>query len=110
MKFLLRHLTTVHSFRPVFFSCGLNGCSRTFRNIITYKHHVYARHSKHHTNLNSIEADLSDQHQGGNDDSDCSQDDLPFDDNESVSAERGLALWVWVKTKKQVAFSCILLW
>lgn len=54
MAFLLKHLTTVHSSRPSFnFSCGLNGCLRTFGNITTYKHHVYAAHSKYHTNLAS---------------------------------------------------------
>lgn len=55
MSFLLRHLATVHSNRPgFFFSCGLNGCQRTFRNITTYKHHVYAKHSKDHTNLSTV--------------------------------------------------------
>lgn len=54
MSFLLRHLTLVHSTKPgFFFSCSLNGCQRTFHNITTYKHHVYASHSKHHTNLDS---------------------------------------------------------
>ena len=53
MSFLLRHLTLVHSTKPGFFSCSLNGCQRTFHNITTYKHHVYANHSKHHTNLDS---------------------------------------------------------
>lgn len=52
MAFLLKHLTTAHSGRPGFnLSCGLNGCLRTFGNITTYKHHVYAAHSKYHTNL-----------------------------------------------------------
>ena len=58
MSFLLRHLTTVHSTRPgFFFACGLNRCERTFRNMMTYKHHVYALHTKDHTNLST-----SDQH------------------------------------------------
>ena len=52
MSFLLRHLAVVHSTQPgFFFSCGLNGCHRTFRNITTYRHHVYARHPKDHSNL-----------------------------------------------------------
>lgn len=74
MKFLLRHLTTIHSNRPDFsFSCELNGCQRTFHNITTYKHHVYARHSKDHTNLHFInnpvnsEADDSDSDSGSDD-------------------------------------------
>ena len=74
MAFLLKHLTTVHSGRPgFFFSCGLNGCQRTFRNITTYKHHVYAIHSKHHTNLPSADPGQLE----GNDE----------DDNESVQRE-----------------------
>ena len=74
MSFLLRHLTTVHSTRPGFcLSCGLNGCQRTFSNITTYKHHVYAKHSKYHTNLSST-AD-STELQTGHNGSDSEQDE-----------------------------------
>lgn len=80
MKFLLRHLATVHSSRPGFlFCCGLNGCQRSFRNITTYKHHVYARHS---TNLDlSTSQDSSDQQAGDQQagDSDSDYDGLGAD-------------------------------
>lgn len=77
MSFLLRHLATVHSTTPgFFFTCGLNGCQRTFRNITTYKHHVYAKHSKEHTNLtlssesepSNVQADDSESDQSDNED------------------------------------------
>ena len=77
MAFLLRHLATVHSSRAgFFFSCGLNGCLRTFRNITTYKHHVYAMHSKNHTNLSTTSTSQvqSSNQQDRDSDSDSSQD------------------------------------
>ena len=52
MSFLLKHLTAVHSSKPGFLlTCSLNGCQKTFQNITTYKHHVYAKHPKNHTNM-----------------------------------------------------------
>ena len=52
MSFLMRHLTEVHSNRPGFrFTCWLNNCQRTYCNITTYKHHVYAVHGQASTNL-----------------------------------------------------------
>lgn len=61
MSFLLRHLTEVHSNRPGFhLTCGLNNCQRTYHNITTYKHHVYAMHGPLSTNIMSIPDPIQD--------------------------------------------------
>lgn len=102
MAFLLKHLATVHSSRPgFFFSCELNGCQRTFRNITTYKHHVYAAHSKHHTNLllsttgdptnQSMERDDDNGNGSENGESENDNDTGQVDDSNQHSLDQGEA-------------------
>ena len=50
LPFYLKHLTIIHSSEPGFsIQCRLNGCTRTYNNIRTYKNHVYDRHSSSHS-------------------------------------------------------------
>ena len=84
LSFLLRHLTIVHSTQPGFnFCCGLNHCQRTFKNMTTYKHHVYSLHTKLHTN---ISLDCSGNHVGS---SGVSINDNMRDDSNQSEADNG---------------------
>lgn len=96
MAFLLKHLATVHSNRPGFyFICGLNCCQRTFRNITTYKHHVYAAHSKYHTNLlgtsqrNISQLVEGDDGDGENDDAQSDNEDAQIDGCNNPQSQDG---------------------
>lgn len=46
---LVRHLSLVHAHLAGFhLRCGLNGCQKAFRNILTYCNHIYAFHTDSH--------------------------------------------------------------
>ena len=64
---LVRHLSLVHAHLPGFhLRCGLSGCQKEFRNLLTYRNHIYAFHTDSHasepsqTNSDGGSSDLDD--------------------------------------------------
>lgn len=64
---LVHHLSLVHAHLPGFhLRCGLSGCQKEFRNILTYRNHIYAFHTDSHvsdpsqTNSDGGNSDLDD--------------------------------------------------
>ena len=73
MQFYLRHLSLIHSSESGFcFQCKLNGCKRTFKNMGTYRNHVYSLHTKAHSTLEDTAETTND----GNESSGNSQDNF----------------------------------
>lgn len=74
MQFYLRHLSLVHSNDSGFcFQCRLNGCKRTFKNMGTYRNHVYSLHTDAHCTSDDLLVSTSTEETNTNQNSDLSE-------------------------------------
>lgn len=83
----LQHIQLFHSHQPGFrITCGLDGCARTFKNFITFRCHISARHRNDPEQTNDV--NLTNLEEGGNHDH-STAGNLSDDNDDSESPSDG---------------------